>query len=95
MEPFQKALKHGAERICNLILFSDYEWIDIQIEAEKLRDYCEEHRPEKLFLFDAIYYKRFERLWEQWRSCEQETESFLPPTYFSQDWEGPAWGEGL
>jgi hypothetical protein len=61
-------LRLGSDRICNLIFHSDLQWIDIEIEAGKLRDLCEELAPTKTDLFDAIYTSRFERLWAQWRS---------------------------
>lgn len=60
-------LKRGSDRICNLILYSDLPWIDIEIEADKLRELCREQAPEKLDLFEGLYAKRFERLWRQWR----------------------------
>lgn len=60
-------LKREAGRIYNLIFHSDMEWIDIQIQIDNLRESCRSRAPEKLDLYDAIYVKRFERLWEQWR----------------------------
>jgi hypothetical protein len=64
---FADDLRHGAERIYNLILHTDLDWIDIQIRINDLREQCAEQEPDKLQLFDALYGSRFTRLWEQWR----------------------------
>ena len=64
-------LRRGADRICNLILYSDYPEDDILIERRKLRDRCEEMFPERLDLFDMIYESRFDRFWEQFRRPEE------------------------
>lgn len=66
--PLDEQLQKGADRVCNLILFSDMQWIDIQIEANHLRDVCLDEAPDKIDLFDSVYSSRFERLWEQWRA---------------------------
>jgi len=60
-------LQLGADRITNLILHTELEWIDILIEIDSLRERCRDRAPEKLPLFEAIYVSRFSRLWEQWR----------------------------
>lgn len=60
-------LSREAEKIVNLILHTEYEKVDIDIEAEKLRGMCKDLFPEKEYLYDMIYGKRFERLWEQFR----------------------------
>lgn len=60
-------LKRSSDRICNLILHSDMEWVDIAIEIEKMRQICEEEAPEKIELFEQLYVSRFQRLWDQWR----------------------------
>lgn len=60
-------LQLGADRITNLILHSDLEWIDIAIEINDLRERCRSRAPDKVELFDGIYGMRFERLWQQWR----------------------------
>ncbi|MCX7765636.1 MAG: hypothetical protein N2246_02890 [Candidatus Sumerlaeia bacterium] len=64
---FADELQRRADRITSLILFSDLPWVDIAIEIQNLREWCEEHDPEKVDLFDYIYLSRFQRLWEQWR----------------------------
>ena len=65
-------LQRGADRICNLILYSDCPEVDILIERRKLRDDCEELFPDRMDLFDMIYESRFDRLWEQFRRAEEE-----------------------
>ncbi|MBI3736489.1 hypothetical protein HY256_08250 [Candidatus Sumerlaeota bacterium] len=60
-------LQLGADRISNMILHSDVDWIDIEIQINELREFCRERAPEKVPLFDGIYGRRFLRLWEQWR----------------------------
>lgn len=65
-------LQRGSDRICSLILYSDLEWIDIAIQIEALRQLCLEQAPEKAGLFEAIYQRRFERLWAQWRAPAKE-----------------------
>ncbi len=64
---FADELQRRADRITSLILFSDLPWVDIAIEIQNLREWCEEHDSEKVDLFDYIYLSRFQRLWEQWR----------------------------
>jgi hypothetical protein len=60
-------LKRMAERICVLILDTDYPEIDVLIERAKVREKCEELFPDRLDLYDMIYESRFDRLWEQFR----------------------------
>jgi len=60
-------LKRKADRVCFLIVATDYPEIDIEIEKSKVRDLCEELFPDRLWLFDAVYETRFKRLWEQFR----------------------------
>lgn len=60
-------LKRRSNRICNLILHSDMEWVDIAIEIEKMRQLVEEEAPENIELFERLYVSRFQRLWDQWR----------------------------
>ena len=62
------SLKRKADRICSLIVASDYPDIDIEIEIHNLRRWCEEHLPDRLALFDLVYVARFRRLREQFRS---------------------------
>lgn len=59
-------LKRANHKICALILYSDLEWIDIQMEIETMRELCLAEAPDKEELFEAIYLSRYHRLWEQW-----------------------------
>jgi hypothetical protein len=61
-------LKHRADRICSLIVASDYPDIDIDIEIRNLRSWCADVLPERRELFEIIYESRFRRLREQFRS---------------------------
>ncbi len=69
-------LSRMSDRIVNLILHDEIEWIDVLIETEAMREYCRQHAPEYLELFEMIYPPRFERLWTQFgpptRQCEWE-----------------------
>ena len=60
-------LKRQADRICSLIVASDYPDVDIDIEIGNLRKWCEGHLPERRDLFELIYMSRFRRLREQFR----------------------------
>ncbi len=60
-------LKRSSNRICNLILYSDMQWVDIAIEIEKMRQLVEEEAPQNIELFERLYVSRFQRLWDQWR----------------------------
>ena len=61
-------LKRRADRICFLIVASDYPEVDIDIEIRNLAKWCEKHLPERRDLFEIIYMNRFHRLREQFRS---------------------------
>ena len=56
-----------ADRIASLIVASDYQMIDIEIEKGKLRERISELFPDKIDLYDLIYEPRFRRLKEQFR----------------------------
>ena len=56
-----------ADRIASLIVASDYQMIDIEIEKGKLRERILELFPDKFDLYDLIYEPRFRRLKEQFR----------------------------
>lgn len=64
---FDKELKRKADRISNLILYSDLSIADISIEINKIREEISNYAPEYSDLFEMIYVSRFNRLWEQWR----------------------------
>ena len=57
----------AADRVCVLILSSDLPAIDIEIEKNKVRQFCIELFPGREQLYDMIYESRFQRLWEQFR----------------------------
>jgi hypothetical protein len=61
------AFQRKADRIAFLIVASDYERIDIEIDKGELREECARVFPDKLELYDMIYESRFQRLWEQFR----------------------------
>ncbi len=60
-------LQRRADRICSLIVASDYPDIDIEIEIRSLRRWCERELPDRAELFDLVYGSRFQRLREQFR----------------------------
>jgi hypothetical protein len=61
------AFQRKADKIAFLIVASDYERIDVEIEKAELREECARQFPDKLDLYDMIYESRFHRLWEQFR----------------------------
>jgi hypothetical protein len=63
---FSTALKLYGDRIGNMILHLDVEWIDVEIQIEQMREFCRTNAPEKMPLFEMLYVSRFERLWESW-----------------------------
>ena len=63
-------LQRRADRICSLILTSDYPDIDVDIEIGNLRRWCAEHLPDRAELFEMIYAARFRRLREQFREMD-------------------------
>ncbi|HHT9124689.1 MAG TPA: hypothetical protein ACFYD6_02610 [Candidatus Brocadiia bacterium] len=65
-------LQRMAERVCILILCSDYPEIDIEIEKSKVREKCEELYPDRMDLYEMIYESRFNRLWEQFREVNED-----------------------
>jgi hypothetical protein len=65
-----RQLGRRADRVCRLILTSDYPDVDIAIARARLREACEELFPDRLHLFDLIYESRFDRLWDQFREPE-------------------------
>ena len=65
-------LQHEADRVCVLILSSDLPAIDIEIEKNKVRERCLELYPDREELYEMIYESRFQRLWDQFWSEEEE-----------------------
>jgi hypothetical protein len=66
-EASYRQLQRRADRICSLIVASDYPAIDVIIEIRKLREFAERRFPGKVGLFERIYESRFRRLWQQFR----------------------------
>lgn len=60
-----------SDRIANLILHADLEWIDVVIMIERLRERVTAEFPDKEALFEHLYVARLERLWRDW-SAEAE-----------------------
>lgn len=73
-EAVQK-LSREAEKIVSLILHTDYQKVDIDIEKENLRELCKELFPDKEYLYDMIYGTRFDRVWEQFREKGSQEDS--------------------
>ncbi len=69
-------LRRAADRVCSLILISDYPAIDIEIEKGRVRELAEELFPDRMDLYEMIYESRFRRLWEQFRSSPDESNPF-------------------
>ena len=60
-------LQRRADRICALIVTSDYDDVDIDVEVAALRRWCADRLPERYDLFELVYASRFQRLREQFR----------------------------
>jgi len=71
-EAHYRQMQHRADRICSLIVASDYPAVDIAIEIRRLSDFAERHFPGRVELFQRIYESRFRRLWSQFRAAEPE-----------------------
>jgi hypothetical protein len=63
----QGELGQMADKVCFLIVSTDYPEVDVRIEQEKVRARCEELFPDRMELYEMIYESRFERLWSQFR----------------------------
>jgi hypothetical protein len=61
-------LQRRADRICSLILMSDYPEVDIVVERSLLYSEIANEHPEDLDLYNLIYESRYDRLWEQFRA---------------------------
>ena len=70
-----RRLKSEADRICSLIVASDYPAIDVAIGIRRLREFAQEEFPDRTGLFAMVYESRFRRLWEQFRPAGE----VLPP----------------
>ena len=58
-------LRRRADAITSRLLYSDEPLIDIEISINELREYVAEQWPNRVWLFDAIYEARWQRLREQ------------------------------
>ncbi|MBU2502235.1 hypothetical protein KJ682_12965 [bacterium] len=67
-DPIAEELQRRADRICALIVGSDYPDVDIEIEIRGLRRWCAERLPDRAGLFELVYGGRFDRLRQQFRS---------------------------
>jgi hypothetical protein len=69
-------LQRAAERVCVLILVSDYPEVDIEIAKQGVRDLAEELFPDRMDLYEMVYESRFRRLWDQWRAPLEENDDW-------------------
>jgi hypothetical protein len=67
-----RRMQREADRICSLIVASDYPAVDVAIEVRKLREYASAAFPKRTGLFRVIYESRFARLWRQFRPGSDE-----------------------
>ena len=65
-----KEIQRDAQMICQMILNSECQKIDIEIAKSKLEEKVRALFPEKMDTYRMIYEARFRRLWEQFRSSE-------------------------
>lgn len=65
---FCEALRLSSDRICNLILHADLDWVDIEIQINNMRDFCRLHSPSKMELFEMVYASRFLRIRDAWQT---------------------------
>jgi hypothetical protein len=66
----QKVLSEGADRVCRMILSTEWPDVDVSIARSHLRELAEALFPDRMDLYDMIYESRFDRLWEQFRDAE-------------------------
>lgn len=60
-------IKRAQDKIAFLIINTDYQKADIEIEKVKFKDLIKKLFPKRAHLYDLIYEPRFKRLWEQFR----------------------------
>jgi hypothetical protein len=63
-------LRHGADRVCQLILRDAVPAIDVLLGAGELRLRARDLFPGEQELFERLYGSRFRRLWQQFRGGE-------------------------
>ena len=64
-------LQRQADRVCVLILRTDYPDVDVAIARANLRELAEQLFADRLDLYDMVYEGRFDRLIEQFRNEEE------------------------
>lgn len=68
-EQTYRRFQRRVDRLCFLIVSTDYPERDINIERLFLRTEAARQFPEKFHFYDMIYDSRFRRLWEQFRGA--------------------------
>lgn len=63
--PWSEDLRLRADAITARLLYGDEPAIDLEIAIAALHDEVERRRPDRLWLFEAIYEARWQRLREQ------------------------------
>ncbi len=71
-------ISRESDRIANMILHADLDWIDVEIMIERLRDRVATEFPDKMELFEHLLVARFRRLWRDWRGPLGGRERWLP-----------------
>jgi hypothetical protein len=70
----QTVLSESADRLCRMILSTDWPDVDVSIARSNLRELAEALFPDRMELYDMIYESRFDRLWEQFRDAGSSDE---------------------
>ena len=65
-----RLFRDKADEVCRMILTSEYPAIEIALERGRLRTVARSLFPDRMELYEMIYEKRFDRLWEQFRAAE-------------------------
>lgn len=65
-------IKRAQDKIAFLIINTDYQKIDIEIEKAKFKELIKRLFPGKVHLYELIYEPRFNRLWKQFREVEKD-----------------------
>ncbi|HVY62647.1 MAG TPA: hypothetical protein VHF22_13390 [Planctomycetota bacterium] len=68
----QTLLGREADRVCRMILSSEFPDVDCAIERNRVRELAESLFPDRMELYEMIYESRFDRLWQQFRSGEED-----------------------
>ena len=62
---FGQPVETASDPIRDRILYSDYQWIDTQIQMSRMHQMVMEEMPDKEGVFEAVYESRLRRLWHQ------------------------------